>query len=69
MHPLAAHCHYGLGKLYQRSGARKRGSRHLTIAATMYRDMEMTYWLAQAETQMSHWPSILRTLQTDQDVA
>ena len=49
MNPLAAHCHYGLGKLYERSGARKRGAGHLTIAATMYREMDMLYWLGQAE--------------------
>jgi hypothetical protein len=49
MRPLAAHCHLGLGKLYRRTGDREQGQAHLTSATTMYREMEMTYWLEQAE--------------------
>ncbi len=69
MPPLAAHCHLGLGKLYRRTGKRERASRHLAIAATMYRDMEMTYWLAQAEPEMRQRSGTSPMLPTGQDVA
>jgi class 3 adenylate cyclase/tetratricopeptide (TPR) repeat protein len=49
MHPLVAHCHLGLGKLYQRSDTREQARGHLAAATTMYRDMDMRYWLTQAE--------------------
>jgi DNA-binding SARP family transcriptional activator/type II secretory pathway predicted ATPase ExeA len=49
MRPLVAHCHAGLGKLYQRTGKREQAQEHLTTATTMYREMGMTYWLEQAE--------------------
>jgi tetratricopeptide (TPR) repeat protein len=43
MRPLVAHCHLGLGKLYQRTGERQEASEHLATAVTMYGDMGMTY--------------------------
>jgi hypothetical protein len=46
---LVAHCHLGLGKLYRRTGKREQASEHIITAATMYREMGMTYWLEQAE--------------------
>ena len=49
MRPLVAHCHLGLGTLYQRTGKRAEAHEHLTTATTMYREMCMTYWLEQAE--------------------
>jgi len=49
MRPLVAHCHLGLGKLYQRTGQREQARNHLTIATTMYGEMGMAYWLEQAE--------------------
>ncbi len=49
MRPLLAHCHLGLGKLYHRTGDRPKAQDHLTTAATMYREMDMGFWLAQAE--------------------
>jgi hypothetical protein len=52
MRPLIAHCHLGLGKLYRRTGKCERAQEHLTTATTMYREMEMTYWMEQAETEM-----------------
>jgi tetratricopeptide (TPR) repeat protein len=52
MRPLVAHCHLGLGKLYQRAGARKRAAKHLTTATTMYLDMDMPFWLEQAEAEI-----------------
>jgi class 3 adenylate cyclase/tetratricopeptide (TPR) repeat protein len=47
MRPLVAHCHLGLGKLYRRTGKLQEAQKHLTMASTMYRDMDMTYWLEQ----------------------
>jgi DNA-binding NtrC family response regulator/tetratricopeptide (TPR) repeat protein len=52
MRPLLAHCHLGLGKLYRRTGKREQALKCLTTAATMYREMEMTYWLEKAEAEM-----------------
>jgi len=52
MRPLVAHCHLGLGKLYRHAGQREQAREHLTTAMTMYREMDMTYWLEQAEAEM-----------------
>jgi class 3 adenylate cyclase/tetratricopeptide (TPR) repeat protein len=52
MRPLVAHCHLGLGKLYQRTGRRDQAQEHLTIAKTMYREMDMRFWLEQAEAEL-----------------
>jgi tetratricopeptide (TPR) repeat protein len=49
MSPLAAHCHFGLGKVYLRTGARKQAQEHVETATAMYRNLGMTYWLEQAE--------------------
>ena len=49
MRPLVAHCHLGLGKLYRRTGEREQAQEHLTIAAAMYREMDMGFWLAKAD--------------------
>jgi tetratricopeptide (TPR) repeat protein len=51
MRPLAAHCHLGLGKLYRRTGKREQAQEHLTTATTMYREMDMGFWLEQAEVK------------------
>jgi hypothetical protein len=45
--PLIAHCHLSLGKLYRRTGARE----HIATATTMYREMNMPFWLEQAEVE------------------
>ncbi|HET9490061.1 MAG TPA: adenylate/guanylate cyclase domain-containing protein [Methylomirabilota bacterium] len=52
MRPLAARCHLGLGKLYPRSGKRDQAREHLTAATTMYREMDMRFWLEQAEREL-----------------
>ena len=52
MRPLVAHCHLGLGKLYRRAGDRLKTPEHLITADSMYREMDMGFWLAQAETEM-----------------
>jgi tetratricopeptide (TPR) repeat protein len=53
MRPLVAHCHLGLGKLYRRTGKREQAHEHLTTATTMYREMDMRFWLEQAESEVS----------------
>jgi tetratricopeptide (TPR) repeat protein len=52
MRPLVAHCHLGLGKLYGRTGKREQAHEHLTTATTMYREMDMQFYLEQAEATM-----------------
>jgi class 3 adenylate cyclase/tetratricopeptide (TPR) repeat protein len=52
MRPLVAHCHLGLGKLYRRAGKQDQAREHLTTATTMYGEMGMGFWLAQAEAAM-----------------
>jgi uncharacterized protein HemY len=49
---LVAHCHLGLGQLYRRRGNHEEAQEHLTIATTMYREMDMTYWLEKAKTEL-----------------
>jgi hypothetical protein len=53
MRPLVAHCHLGLGKLYRDSGQRDQAREHVTTATTMYREMDMRFWLEQAEGQIT----------------
>ena len=53
MRPLIAHCHLGLGKLSRRTGDRSKVEEHLTTAMTMYREMDMGFWLAQAEAELA----------------
>jgi hypothetical protein len=52
MRRLVAHCHLGLGTLYQRTGKRQQAGEHLTTATTMYREMEMGFWLEKADAEM-----------------
>jgi tetratricopeptide (TPR) repeat protein len=52
MRPLIAHCHVGMGKLYQRIGSRQQAEEHLTTATTMMREMEMGLWLEKAEAEL-----------------
>jgi hypothetical protein len=52
LQPRRAHCHLGLGTLYRRTGKRKQAEEHLTTATTMYREMDMRFWLEQAEVEM-----------------
>jgi tetratricopeptide (TPR) repeat protein len=45
MRPLVAHCHLGLGKLYGRIGKPEHARENLTAATTMYREVDMDFWL------------------------
>jgi class 3 adenylate cyclase/tetratricopeptide (TPR) repeat protein len=51
MRPLVAHCHLGLGKLYRRTGKENQAREHLVTATTMYREMDMRFWLEKAEAE------------------
>ena len=52
MRPLQAHCHLGLGTLYATSGQRDQARTALSTAITLYRAMDMTFWLPQAEAAL-----------------
>ena len=52
MRPLIAHCHLGLGKLYRRLGKQQEAQDHLATATIMYREMDMRFWLEQAEAEV-----------------
>jgi class 3 adenylate cyclase/tetratricopeptide (TPR) repeat protein len=56
MRPVVAHCHLGLGKLYLRADKSDLAREHLTIATTMYREMDMRFWHEQADAAMSGRP-------------
>jgi tetratricopeptide (TPR) repeat protein len=49
MRPLVAHCHLGLGTLYAKRGRGEQARPELFTAIGLYRSMDMTFWLAQAE--------------------
>jgi class 3 adenylate cyclase/tetratricopeptide (TPR) repeat protein len=54
MRPLQAHCHLGLGKLYRRIGRAEAARTELITAVSMLREMGMTFWLPEAETELAH---------------
>ena len=53
MRPLQAHCYLGLGTLYVGTGRPEQARPALSTAITLYRDMEMTFWLPQAEAALA----------------
>ena len=53
MRPLAAHCHRGLGTLYAKIGRHAEACAALSAAIALYRDMDMTFWLPQAEAALA----------------
>ena len=52
MFPLVAHCHLGLSKLYRRRTKEEQAREHFTTAATIYREMDMRFWLEKAEAAL-----------------
>ena len=54
MRPLQAHCQRGLGMLYARTGQRQQARALLAAAIALYRDMDVTFWLPEAETALAH---------------
>jgi len=53
MRPLQAHCHHGLGTLYAQIGQREQARAELAAAIALYRTMDMTLWLPQAEVALA----------------
>ena len=53
MRPLQAHCHRGLGTLYAKIGQREQARTTLSTAIELYRAMEMTFWLPEAEAALA----------------
>jgi len=53
MRPLQAHCHHGVGTLYTQTGQREQARTALTAAIDLYRAMDMTFWLPQAEAALA----------------
>jgi hypothetical protein len=53
MRPLQAHCHLGLGTLYAKIDRREQARVELSAAMALYRAMDMTFWLLQAEAALA----------------
>jgi class 3 adenylate cyclase/tetratricopeptide (TPR) repeat protein len=53
MRPLQAHCHLGLGTLYAEVEQREQARAELSTTIALYRAMEMTFWLPQAEAALA----------------
>jgi DNA-binding NtrC family response regulator/tetratricopeptide (TPR) repeat protein len=53
MRPLLAHCHLGLAKLLQRTGTESEAARHFAAAASLFRELDMPFWLGQIEQASS----------------
>jgi Flp pilus assembly protein TadD len=53
MRPLVAHCHRGLGVLYARIGRQEQARTELATAIELYRAMDMTFWLPEAEATLA----------------
>jgi tetratricopeptide (TPR) repeat protein len=53
MRPLVAHCHRGLGSLYAKMRQREQARAELSTAIELYRAMDMTFWLPQAEAALA----------------
>jgi tetratricopeptide (TPR) repeat protein len=53
MRPLQAHCQRGRGTLYASQGQSQQARAALVAAIDLYRDMEMTLWLPQAEAALA----------------
>jgi class 3 adenylate cyclase/tetratricopeptide (TPR) repeat protein len=53
MRPLQAHCRLGLGKLYATTGQREQARTTLSTAIELYRTMDMTFWLSEAEAALA----------------
>jgi tetratricopeptide (TPR) repeat protein len=53
MRPLVAHCHHGLGRLYHQTDRGEEARVALSTAIDLYRAMDMTFWLPQAEAALA----------------
>jgi tetratricopeptide (TPR) repeat protein len=53
MRPLQAHCYWSLGMLYAKTGQAEQARAVLSTAIDLYRAMDMTFWLPQAEATLA----------------
>jgi tetratricopeptide (TPR) repeat protein len=53
MRPLQAYCHLGLGTLYAKIGRHEGARAELSTAIALYRALDMTFWLPQAEAALA----------------
>ena len=53
MRPLQAHSHRGLGLLYATTGQPEQARTALTTAITLYRAMDMAFWLPETEAALA----------------
>ena len=53
MRPLQAHCHRGLGTLYQTIGRLDQARTGLSTAIDLYRSMDMRFWRPQTEAALA----------------
>ncbi len=53
MLPLVAHARLGLGELYRKTGRPDQARANLTSAIELYRSMDMSFWLPQAEDALA----------------
>jgi class 3 adenylate cyclase/tetratricopeptide (TPR) repeat protein len=53
MRPLVAHCDHRLGRLYHQTGRGEPARAALSTAIDLYRAMDMTFWLPQAEAALA----------------
>ena len=51
MRPIVGHRHLGLARFHRRTDKRQEAQEHLTTAVSMYREMDMRFWLEQAESK------------------
>lgn len=56
MRPLAAHCHIALATLYRRTGQVAWAEERLSVGTTMYREMNMRFWLERVEAEKRALP-------------
>jgi hypothetical protein len=52
LRPLLARCHLSIGRLYRRMRQRQQAEESLGVARAMFREMDMRFWLEQAEAEM-----------------
>jgi DNA-binding NtrC family response regulator/tetratricopeptide (TPR) repeat protein len=52
LRPLTAHCHLTRGRVGRLAGQTDSARRHISTAATLFREMDMARWLAEAESEL-----------------
>lgn len=53
LRPLLAHCHFGLGTLYEMLDQPQPAHRELSLAAELFRSMDMAFWRRRTEAALT----------------